>query len=90
MEDLDPGDGAEHAAGDQQIAHLQVDVAALPMAEGTGDGGGHHLAGAGADGDPRGDAEENQQRRHDEPAADAEHSRQKSDRQADAPVATRR
>ena len=84
IEDLDAGDGAEDAAADQEVAHLQVDVAAPPMAEGARHRGGHHLAGAGADGDARRHAEEDEQRRHDEFAADAEHAGQEADRQPDA------
>ena len=57
---LDAGDGAEEAAADQEVAHLQVDVAAPPMAHRAGDGGGHDLAGAGADGHARRHAEKDQ------------------------------
>ena len=51
---------ADHTSGDQHQAHLDVDVAAPVLGDGTADGGGEDLHRAGADGDGGGHAHEDQ------------------------------
>ena len=63
------------------IAHQEIDVAALPVRTRAGDRRRDDLARTGPDGDRRRHAEEDQERRRDEPAADAEHAREESDDQ---------
>ena len=63
-------------------AELEVERAALEMRQRAGEGRGDDLVGAGGDGDRRRDVVEDQQRRDQEAAADAEHARQEADRRA--------
>src|SRR5262249_24961824 len=80
----DTGDGAEEATADQEVAHQHIDIAAPPVANGAGDRGGNDLTCPGADRHGGGNAQEDQERGHDEAAAYAEHAGQEADRQADA------
>ena len=81
-EEPDAEGRAEQAADQQHGAHLEVDVAALPMRQHAGDGGGDDLIGLGTDGDGRRNADEDQDRRHEKPAADPEEPGKKADRPA--------
>ena len=74
--------GADEAAGQQHAAHLDVDVAPAPLRQRARYRGGQDLRRLGADGDRGRDAGEDQQRRHQEAAADAEHAREEADRPA--------
>ena len=64
----------------QHRAELEVERAALEMGERAREGRGDDLVGAGGDRDRRRDVVEDQQRRDQEAAADAEHARQEPDR----------
>ena len=63
---------------------MQVDVAALPVAERTGNGGRHYLAGTGTDRNPGRHAEEDQKWRQNKATADTEHAGEHADRQPHA------
>ena len=75
-------DRADDAAGQQHRAHREVDVAAPPLGERARNRGGRDLRRLGADRHRRRNAGEDQQRRHQEAAADAEQAREKADRAA--------
>ena len=63
-------------------AELEIERAALEMRQRTGERRGDDLVGAGRDRDGWRNVVEDQQRRDQETAADAEHARQKADRRA--------
>ena len=73
---------ADEAAGEQHAAHLEIDIAAAPMRDHTGNRRSNDLVGFGRHRDGRRDADEDQQRRHQESAADAEQAGKKADRAA--------
>ena len=83
-EELDAGEGAEQAAGQQHAAHPRVHVAALPLRDEAGHAGAERLVGAGGDRHGRGDADQDQQRRQQEAAAHAEQAREPAHAEADA------
>ena len=72
------GQAADRAAGDHHHAHFQVDPAAPHMGIDAGHAGAGDLGGRGGDRDGRRNAVEDQQRRGQEAAADAEHARQEA------------
>ena len=67
------------AADQHHQPQLDVDVLAPPMGKHARYAGGDKLVRLGSDRDGRRHADEDQQRRHQEPAADAEHPRQEAD-----------
>ncbi len=74
--------GAGDAADQQHRAELHVDRAALEMRQHAGNGRGDDLVGAGRHRHGRRDVVEDQQRRDQEAAADAEHAGEEPDRGA--------
>jgi len=78
-EDEDAERGPHQAAHKQHQAELDVERAAPEMSDRAGDRRGDHLVGAGRDRDHRWDIVEDQERRDEKPAADAEHAGQKTD-----------
>ena len=76
-------DRAEQAADDHHAGHLQVDPAAAHVDHRARDAGAGDLGGRRGDRDRRRDSVENQQRRGEEAAADAEHSREHADEKAE-------
>ena len=78
-----PDQRAEDAAADHHQPHLHVDPAAPEMRDDARHAGAGHLAGGRRGGDGRRDAIDDQQRRRQEPAADAEHARQQADAAAE-------
>ena len=81
-EDNHADTGAREAAGGQHQAHFEVDIAAPHMGQRTRHRGGDDLVRFAGDRDGRRNTNEDQQRRHQKTTADAEQSRQKSDRAA--------
>jgi hypothetical protein len=78
-------DGRPHKATDQQHrAHPQVHRLSPEMRQNAREGGGDDLVRLGRDGHGGGNADEEQKRRHQEPATDAEHARQDADDPAQA------
>ena len=77
-EHADPERRADYTAGEQGEAHLQIDVAAAPVSEDRRDRGCDDLVGAGGDGDRRRNTDEDEQRRGEKSAADAEQSREEA------------
>ena len=77
-------DRADHAAGDDHRAHLHVDAAAAAMGEHARDRRAGDLGGRRGDRDRRRDAVEDQDRRGEEAAADADHAGQQADQPAEA------
>jgi hypothetical protein len=78
-EDLHPDGRADKAADQQDRAHFQVHRLAPEMRQHAREGGGDDLVRLGRHGHGGRDADEEQKRRHQEPAADAEHARQDAD-----------
>ena len=78
-EDADAKCGADEATDKDNHPHLDVDIAAPPMRQGAGNRGGNDLVGFCSNGDSRGNAYKNQQRRHQESAANTEHPGQYAD-----------
>ena len=72
---------ADRARADRKLVQLSVDGAPLPVIEGAGEGRGGDVARHARDRDCRRDADEDQERRHQEAAADAEHAGDEADRQ---------
>ena len=83
-EQRDAGNGPEHAAHQQHHRERQVDRVPPPIADGAGKRRRRDMARDRGHRHRRGYAEEDQQRRHQEPAADAEHAGNESDRDAEA------
>ncbi len=82
-EDKDADGGADEAAHGQDDADAQVHGAAAELGQHAGDGGGHDLDGARADGHGGRDADEDEQRGHQEPAAHAERPGEEADCRAE-------
>ena len=82
IEKLHTERGTDQPANQQHAAHLQIDGFALEMRQHAGKGGGDDLVRLGRHRDGGRDADEEQERRHQEPAADAEHARQDADQPA--------
>ena len=78
-EQLDAEIGAEETAREQDAAHLEIDVAAPPVRDHARHRRRNDLVGFGRHRDRRRDADEDQQRRHQEAAADAEQAGKKTD-----------
>ena len=72
--------GADDAAGEQHAAERNIDGAPPPVADRARHRGCRDMAGDAGHGDRGRDADEDQERRHQEAAADAEHSGDKPDR----------
>src|SRR5215472_9977133 len=83
-EDPHPEKRAGKAANEQNVAHLEIDIAPAPMGEHARHRGSHQLVGGGGDGDSGRDPDENQKRRKEKAAADAKYSREEPDRRAKA------
>ena len=81
-EEPDAEDGADEAAADQHSRELEVERVAPQGGERAGRRGGGDLRRLRADRDGRRNAEEDQERRHQEAAADAEQARDEADRRA--------
>jgi hypothetical protein len=74
--------GAEGAAAEQHQRQRRIDGAAAPVGNGAGKRGGRDVAGDGSDRDRGRDPDEDQQRRHQKSAADAEHAGHKTNGRA--------
>ena len=74
--------GAEGAAGQQHRRQRRVNCAPSPVGYGAGKRRRGNVAGNRGDRDRGRDADEDQKRRHQEAAADAEHPRHEADRRA--------
>src|SRR5215472_1748176 len=83
-EDPHPEKRAGKAADEQNVAHLEIDIAPAPMGEHARHRGSHQLVGGGGDGDSGRDPDENQKRRKEKAAADAKYTREKPNRGAKA------
>ena len=83
-EDPHPEKRARQAADQQDVSHLEIDIAAPPVSEHTRNRGTDQLVRRGSDGDGGRYADEDQQRRQQKAAADAEHPGEKSDRRTEA------
>ena len=77
LEEEDAGGRAGRAADQHDAAHLEVHGAPAPMRDAARDRGGDDLVGLGGDRHGRRNADEDQERGHQETAADPEHARQK-------------
>ena len=84
VEGPDADDGARDTARDQNEGKLAVERPPTPVGEGASRRGGGDLRRLRRDGDSGGDADEDEQRRHQKPAADPEHARNKADRDTHA------
>ena len=73
-EQPDAQPGADYAADQQHRAELDIDRPALEMCQSAGDRRGDDLVGTGGDRNGGRDVVEDQQRRHQEAAADTEHA----------------
>jgi hypothetical protein len=84
LEQPDAAGRANEAAGDQDHAHAQVDIAAAHMGQHARGRRRQNLGCLGADRNRRRDPDEDQERRHQETAPDAKNTRQKTDGPAQA------
>ncbi len=73
-EDPRPQDGAENTADKQHDAHLEIHISPPPVGQNAGHAGGRDLVGNGGDGHGGRNADKDQQRRHQKPAANAKHA----------------
>jgi hypothetical protein len=80
-EQPDAGGGADQAADQQHSGKRRIERAPAPVIDRAREGRRRHVARHARDRDRRADADEDQQRRHQKPAADAEHARDESDRE---------
>ena len=80
-EQRDAAGGADDAAGEQRQRQRDVDRAAPPIGDRAGKRGSRDVGGDARHRHGRLHADEDQQRRHQEAAADAEHAGNESDRQ---------
>ena len=78
-EQPDTEGSADNSACEQHGGQGEIDRSAPPIADRAGHRGGGDVAGDGRHCDRRRDAEEDQERRHQETAADAEHAGDESD-----------
>ena len=78
FEQEDACERADDTAGNQDRAHMEVDIAPAPLGKRAPDRGGDHLIGAGRDRDRGRDAGEHQERGQEEAAAHPEHAGEKA------------
>jgi len=84
VENINAKRRTDQAAHQQHRAHPEVHRLSLEMGEHAGKGRGDNLVRFGRYGHRGRDADEEEQRRHQEPAADAEHARQNPHKSAKA------
>ncbi len=81
-EELRPAQRAQRTGRDEQEGELEVHLTAPPIGEGAGGGAGDDLWCHGGDRDGGRNPREDEERRHQEAAADAEEARDEADRRA--------